>query len=79
MEPFLTFDNVIENLDIVSTENISDNFIIQNISTDTRTIEPEDIFVALRGSKFDGHNFVEEAIRKGASLCVVEQDWLGIL
>jgi len=75
MEPLLTFDNVIENLDIISTENISDNFIIQNISTDTRTIEPGDIFVALRGSKFDGHNFVEEAIRKGASLCVVEQNW----
>jgi UDP-N-acetylmuramoyl-tripeptide--D-alanyl-D-alanine ligase len=36
------------------------------IATDTRILEKEQIFVALEGDKFDGHDFVETAIAKGA-------------
>ena len=37
------------------------------ISIDTRTLAPGDFFVALRGERFDGEKFVEEALRKGAA------------
>ena len=45
---------------------------ISGVSVDTRTIKRGNIFFALRGRHFDGHNFVEEAFQKGASFSVVE-------
>ncbi|MCX7919103.1 MAG: UDP-N-acetylmuramoyl-tripeptide--D-alanyl-D-alanine ligase [bacterium] len=40
---------------------------VTNISTDTRTLTIGDLFVPIKGEHFDGHNFLEEAIRKGAA------------
>ncbi|MGB8908363.1 MAG: UDP-N-acetylmuramoyl-tripeptide--D-alanyl-D-alanine ligase [Candidatus Cybelea sp.] len=42
-------------------------------STDTRTIEPGDTFVALHGECFDGHDFAEEAVRRGATMLVLDR------
>jgi UDP-N-acetylmuramoyl-tripeptide--D-alanyl-D-alanine ligase len=42
--------------------------------TDSRQVHPGDCFWALKGSSQDGHDFVGEAIRRGASLAVVEVD-----
>ena len=39
---------------------------VHKISTDTRTLEKEDVFFALRGTNFDGHDFIREAFEKGA-------------
>lgn len=44
------------------------------VRTDTRTLERGDAFVALRGERFDGHDFVPEATTKGASLLVVDHE-----
>lgn len=46
---------------------------ITGISTDTRTINKGEVFVALKGENFDGHNFVKEAFEKGASYSIVER------
>jgi len=48
------------------------NSIIRDISIDTRTIHPQDAFIAIKGSNFDGHDFIDEAIKKGAS-CVIKE------
>ena len=48
--------------------------IIQDVSTDTRSILPNAVFIALVGDKFDGHNFVEQAIAKGAIAVVVNRE-----
>jgi len=40
------------------------------VSLDTRTLEKGDCYIALRGQKFDGHDFVDEAFKKGARLCI---------
>ncbi len=47
------------------------DFYISGISTDTRNLKKGDLFIALKGEKFDGHNFVKEAFEKGASCCIV--------
>ena len=39
---------------------------------DTRTLKPGDLYVAIRGDRFDGHDFVGEAFAKGASGALVE-------
>jgi UDP-N-acetylmuramoyl-tripeptide--D-alanyl-D-alanine ligase len=43
----------------------------KGISTDTRTLQPGDLFIALRGDNFDGHNFVAEAQQRGAVAAIV--------
>ncbi|MBV9008068.1 MAG: UDP-N-acetylmuramoyl-tripeptide--D-alanyl-D-alanine ligase [Verrucomicrobia bacterium] len=48
--------------------------VIERVSTDSRSIEPGDLFVALRGDNFDGHAFLRAAISAGAAAAMVE-DW----
>jgi UDP-N-acetylmuramoyl-tripeptide--D-alanyl-D-alanine ligase len=42
------------------------------ISTDTRELQPGNLFVALRGDRFDGHGFVAQAMAKGAVGAIVD-------
>ncbi|MCB1836313.1 MAG: UDP-N-acetylmuramoyl-tripeptide--D-alanyl-D-alanine ligase [Alcanivoracaceae bacterium] len=44
------------------------------VSTDTRSIEPGDLFVALRGERFDAHEFLSQAAASGACAALVEKD-----
>lgn len=46
---------------------------VLQVSTDTRTIEPGDTFLALRGERYDGHDFLDEAVRRGAAMLIVER------
>src|SRR4029450_4510265 len=43
-------------------------------SIDTRTLEPGDLYFAIKGDIHDGHDFVPAALDKGASAAVVAQD-----
>lgn len=45
----------------------------QGISTDTRTITPGSLFIAIRGEQFDGHDFIEEAVKKGAAAILTDR------
>ncbi len=47
--------------------------IARGVSIDTRTLEPGQLFVAIRGKRFDGNEFVGEAIARGAAGAVVER------
>jgi UDP-N-acetylmuramoyl-tripeptide--D-alanyl-D-alanine ligase len=51
--------------------------VIDKVSTDSRTIKRGDLFVALRGENFDGHNFVEAAAITGAAGAIVDSKWEG--
>lgn len=42
------------------------------VVTDTRLLVPGDAFLALRGERFDGHDFIREAVNKGAAALIVE-------
>ena len=44
------------------------------VHTDTRTIEPGDLFVALRGERFDGNDFLAEARARGAVAAICQGD-----
>src|SRR6266481_9702759 len=41
-------------------------------SIDSRTLNPGDLFLAIHGDRFDGHNFVQAALEKGAVAAVVQ-------
>jgi UDP-N-acetylmuramoyl-tripeptide--D-alanyl-D-alanine ligase len=43
------------------------------VTTDTRDLAPGDLFIALRGERFDGHDFVAQALASGATAALVER------
>ncbi len=45
----------------------------EGVSTDTRTLKPGNMYIALRGDRFDGHDFILQAIEAGASIVAVEE------
>lgn len=47
-------------------------FCVEKIATDSRAVRPGDVFWAITGERHDGHNFIEEAARRGAVACVGE-------
>lgn len=46
---------------------------IQDVCTDSRLAKPGDVFFAIKGEKFDGHDFLAEVAAKGAAAVVVEK------
>lgn len=49
------------------------NGVLSGICTDSRLVQPGNLFIALQGDKFDGHRFLSEVADKGALAAVVSQ------
>src|ERR1700739_1255155 len=47
--------------------------VAQGYSIDSRTIAPGELFFAVRGERFDGHDFVTKAVERGAAGAVVSR------
>ncbi|RUR74087.1 UDP-N-acetylmuramoyl-tripeptide--D-alanyl-D-alanine ligase [Chlorogloeopsis fritschii PCC 9212] len=63
---------------VAKPANLSDAALAQlssGIQTDTRILQPGEVFLALRGEKFDGHDFVQTAIAKGALAAIVDFEY----
>ncbi|MFS0517642.1 UDP-N-acetylmuramoyl-tripeptide--D-alanyl-D-alanine ligase [Nostoc sp. UIC 10607] len=63
---------------LASPINLSETALIQvssGIQTDSRSLKPGEVFLALRGDKFDGHEFVPTAIAKGALAAIVDFEY----
>lgn len=50
------------------------HLLVRGVSTDTRQIEPNQLYVPLAGERFDGHQFIEQAIRRGAAAALWQKD-----
>lgn len=50
-----------------------ENAAVGNVNTDTRTLCEQDVFLALRGANFDGHQFIDVAKQQGAVAVIVDQ------
>ena len=46
----------------------------QGYSIDSRTVQPDELFFAVKGERLDGHDFVEQALSRGAVAAVVHKD-----
>ncbi len=44
-------------------------------STDTRTLKGKELFIALRGKNFDGHDYIDKAQTSGASAILIEEEY----
>ena len=49
------------------------NLKIKNIVIDSKKIKKGDLFIAIKGKKFDGHKFIDEAIKNGASVVIADK------
>src|SRR5262249_8049694 len=47
---------------------------VRGYSIDSRTLNAGELFLAIKGPRFDGHQFVQQAFQKGAAAAVVEED-----
>jgi UDP-N-acetylmuramoyl-tripeptide--D-alanyl-D-alanine ligase len=50
---------------------------VGDVVSDSRTLRPGDLFVALRGPRFDGHTFVSDVLASGAAGAIVERGFAG--
>src|SRR5882724_2954162 len=48
--------------------------VVESIAYDSRRVQRSGLFVALRGEKSDGHQFIDQAIEKGATVIVTERE-----
>jgi UDP-N-acetylmuramoyl-tripeptide--D-alanyl-D-alanine ligase len=46
------------------------------VSTDSRSVGPGQLFVPLRGERFEGHSFIQEVAGKGVTTILAEEQWL---
>lgn len=68
-----TLEEILEGIDFnILTEECKEK--IHDIKTDSRIITKSDMFVALKGQKYDGHTFINEAYKNGATYIVINQE-----
>ena len=53
-------------------KKIKFNALIKSISTDTRSLKKNSLFIALKGENFDGNDFVDEALSKGSNIIIAD-------
>ena len=51
-----------------------ENIVCENFSKDTRTINFGDVYVGIKGDNFDGNLFYKDAIKNGASVCILDNE-----
>ncbi|MEE4254189.1 MAG: UDP-N-acetylmuramoyl-tripeptide--D-alanyl-D-alanine ligase [Desulfuromusa sp.] len=54
------------------------NCQLSGISTDSRNLIPGSLFVPLRGERFDGHDYLSQAVKNGAAACLSEEVVAGL-
>lgn len=71
----LTVENVIEVVGATTKGSLEKAFEFTNITTDSRAITEGSLFVALKGEKFDGHDFCKRALIDGAAAVLVQKNF----
>ena len=65
---------------IKNRESLINQFqTFKNISLDSRTILNYDLFIAIKGINFDGHDFLKEVIKKGVKAVVIQEGMENLL
>ena len=71
---YWTLDRIAQALvDAIDTRPPDDPGELSGVTTDSRAVKPGQVFVALAGENFDGHDFIDSAVEKGASAIVVSR------
>lgn len=59
---------------IAATNAVREEFLFTGITTDSRAVRPGELFVALQGGNFDGHDYCAKAVELGAAGVLISHD-----
>jgi len=62
-----------------TARNLPSGRVIERVCTDSRGVSPGALFVALKGDRTDGHQFLADAFRHGATCAVIAQDVVDVI
>ncbi len=66
---------ILEALDYPKHQLANLDQVVMGITTDSRAVKPGQVFLALRGDKFDGHDFVANCIQQGSTVAIVDEQF----
>jgi len=70
-----TLEQVNKTLGLINWNNsIFQELFFKRVCIDSRDLKPDDLFIAIKGTRYDGHDFIYEAISKGAKAVVLNKD-----
>ncbi|GAB4232223.1 MAG: UDP-N-acetylmuramoylalanyl-D-glutamyl-2,6-diamino pimelate--D-alanyl-D-alanine ligase [Methyloligellaceae bacterium] len=69
-----TYADILAAVDGLSEGSAPPDLPVTSVSIDTRTLEPGALFVAIRGERLDGHDYVAQAFEAGAACALVAED-----
>lgn len=64
----------LKNAEIVNPGNL-EKYRFEGVSIDSRKCSKSDLFFAIKGEKFDGHDFVPDVLKRGCKCAVVQKSW----
>ncbi len=65
----MNLKDVLQGIEYASADKI-DNLEIQGLSCDSKNIRPDFLFIAVKGHKLNGHQFIVEAVSRGAKAVI---------
>ena len=68
----MNLNNILDKINPIET-HINNDMKFSKPEFDSRKIEKNDLFFAIRGTVADGHNFIEKAINSGAKIIICEE------
>src|SRR5829696_9125697 len=71
----LAFETVFTGTGAVLRGEIPAQTVFTRIERNSRQVQPGDLFIAVRGERFDGHDFVSDAAAAGATAALVKREW----
>lgn len=74
MTPY-ALENLLDGTDAVVRGELAPGTVFVDFQRDARQARPGDLFIALRGERFDGHDFVADAAAAGATAALVSRTW----
>ncbi|MFH0790523.1 MAG: UDP-N-acetylmuramoyl-L-alanyl-D-glutamate--2,6-diaminopimelate ligase [Candidatus Omnitrophota bacterium] len=72
----MRLEQLLKSLDVEQVYPQGEDFYVKGISCDSQTVLDDFIFVAVKGANHDGHNFIDEAITRGARAIIVHSSCL---
>ena len=71
----LSLENILSGTGAVIRGELPAETVFIRIERDSRQAQPGDLFIAVRGERFDGHDFLSNAAAAGATAALVSRDW----
>ena len=68
----IDLESILKGVEVVSSRNRERNAVIKSIEFDSRKVCPDSLFIAVKGTKTDGHEFIGDAISSGAKAVICE-------